>query len=114
MSDNETSTLAEIQEQLEKLMEANAERTQQLATNFRAALQPSDIVSIRLNSLITVLLDEPNRLRVEVMTQTMLGHILDSVMNEASEAKTRNSLLEGVPGVDPNAQQAAPSPFLRQ
>lgn len=106
-------TVEELQRQVAGLMADNTARSEKLATDFGLGLQPSDLVQMRLNSLLSVILNEESRLRVEVLTQATLAVALDNALTEGAKRKqamdeaevrqkTVSTLLSGVPGVDPN------------
>lgn len=97
------SSVEDMRDQLKSLLEENEERYEALLKGYGAALNPLDITNVRMSCLMSMLLDESARLRVEISTQTMLATMLDGVMESAAKQKAQNTLLQGVPGVDPNA-----------
>lgn len=104
----------DLRAQLEELLEENGKRHEKLAKELEAAINPLDVANVRLSCLMSMLLDEHGRLRVEIATQTMLSNMLDTVLNEAAKQKAAHTLLQGVPGVDPNATpQGNPNDLLR-
>jgi superfamily II helicase len=95
-------SIEELQSQLETLVQENESRQQVMASKYGVGLNPADVVNIRLNCTLSAILSEEHRIRVEIMTQTMVSNILDSALNTAEKQETRKRLTEGIPGLDPN------------
>jgi len=115
MSDDTTSTtvpdgetVEELQAKLEELYIANTEKVNKLAQEYQRALQPSDLVQIRLNALISMILSEEYKIKLDLVAQATLSSVLDNVLNQAAREKTQSTLLQGVPGVDPKVQMQIP------
>lgn len=98
----------EIREQVGKLLELNNQRQQMLAEKYQVGLDPLNFVHARISAVVQALLDERGQLRLEVLTQTVIGNMLDAALNQAEAQKARSTLLDGVPGVDPRMQQQVP------
>lgn len=100
----------ELAAQLDALMNKNLEVEQRMANTFGAGMQPADKVNVRLNCLMSMVLPPELRVKVEIMTQTMLSTILEQ-MYEAVEKQfedmkreqAKQEFLRGVPGIDPSA-----------
>lgn len=100
----------QLQAQLEELLAKNIEIEQRMATTFGAGMQPADKVNVRLNCLMSMILPPELRIKVEIMTQTMLDTILSNMyievekqFEEMQRQKAQQDFLRGVPGVDPSA-----------
>lgn len=98
----------ELREQVTHLVELNQKRQQLLAEKYQVGLDPLNFVHARISAITQALLDENGQMRLEVLTQTVISNMLDSALNQAEAQKARSTLLEGVPGVDPNVQQQVP------
>lgn len=103
-------TPEELEDQLGKLLTDNTAIKQKMADSFGAAMQPADEVNVRLNCLMAKILPPQHRVEVEIMTQTMLGPILQKMYDqveaqfqEFQKQQAQQAFLQGVPGVDPNA-----------
>jgi hypothetical protein len=103
-------TPEELQTQLETLLSKNTEIEQRMATTFGAGMQPADKVNIRLNCLMSMVLPPELRVKVEIMTQTMLFTVLENMYTEVEKQfeefkkqQAQQDLLRGVRGVDPSA-----------
>lgn len=101
----------EIRTQVEQLLQLNQDRQKMLAEKYQVGLDPLNFVHARISAITQALLDERGQLRLEVLTQTVISNMLDSALNQAEAQKTRSTLLEGVPGLDPRAHQQQ-VPFL--
>lgn len=98
-------TIEEMREQLESLVSLNNDRRKRMAQEFASEINPAMITEIRLNSLMSFILDEAARLKVEVVAEGTLGIMLDQALSNLATAKSRSLLLDGVPGVDAAAIQ---------
>ena len=89
-----------MQVELESLSALNNSRKERLHAEFGEQINPSVVTDVRLNSLLSLVLNPEARLRVELMTEATLGVMLDQALNRLASSRTRESLLAGVPGVD--------------
>jgi hypothetical protein len=103
--------IEEIKAQVDNLLQLNQQREQMLAEKYQVGLDPLNFVHARISAITQALLDERGQLRLEVLTQTVISNMLDSALNQAEAQKTRSTLLEGVPGLDPRVHQQQ-VPFL--
>jgi hypothetical protein len=103
-------TLEELQEQLDILAKANSEVEEKLANSFGAAMQPADKVNLRLTCMMNMTMPPELRVKIEIMTQTVLAPILANMyaevekqFKEFEKQRAQQAFLQGVPGIDPSA-----------
>ena len=97
--ETQTVDVEALRSQLTLLTRENDAVVKEMA-KYGLGPNPADIVNIRLNCLLAVILPEENRIQVEIMTQTMLSTTLKASLESIQKAATREQLLEGVAGVD--------------
>lgn len=105
---------AAIHKKLTAVQEKNADLAKQLADKYKVGLNPFDVLVMKLDTFIEMALSPEQSLTLELAVELKLSEVFEQTLQQLAKQETRQRILEGVPGVDPNAQPLPQnSPFRR-
>lgn len=86
-----SDSIEELTEQLSKRKDEVEAASKTLADRFGRQVGPGDRLSIKLDALISMILDDKNRLNLDILAESMLLAILTSILSELDKAADSES-----------------------